>query len=162
MDPPQDFDIEKLIDALPYVLNYLQSRKQSPTNHEQKNITIISLLKEKVKNLEGIIARIYTEIEETKTLEHALLSYLDYQILKVENHLIKIDFWQNHNLHKDVIQLRTQMQQQLFQLEEEKVRTRVQLHAQLIQLNKDFRMTLQDLQAVQTQLLFLEQNGRLL
>lgn len=37
------------------------------------------------------------------------------------------------------LHLRTQMQQQLFQLEQEKVRTQVQMNNQLLQLGKESR-----------------------
>ncbi len=122
---------------------------------------IQSSLRDKIASVRGLLVLLLSDVERTKSLETSLLSYLDQNIIKVENHLLEIDFWQNHNLHKDVMQLRAQMQQQLFQLEQEKVRIQVQINNQMLQLSKDARSLkkeLDDLEAKSS--LFKNQDGR--
>jgi hypothetical protein len=116
-----------------------------------QNPFIKFILEEKVKSLRALLENVHGETQSTSSLGAALLSYLDAELTKVENHLLQIDFWQDHQLHPDVMPLRTQMQQQLFQLEQEKVRTRVQINSQLIQLSRELRSTLKELNEIQLQ-----------
>lgn len=114
-------------------------------NEDSRELSISSILQSKVTNLKKIFERSIENLHKTKNLEAILLSYIDHNINKVENHLLRIDFWQNHNLHSDIIHLRTQMQQQLFQLEQEKVRAQINLNNQVIQLSKESRIILKEL-----------------
>ena len=116
-----------------------------------ENSFLRNILEEKTKSLRSLLTNVNEQVDKTKSLEGSLLSYLDVNILKVRNHLIEIDFWQNYGLHKDVISLRTQMQQQLFQLEQEKVRTRAQINNQLIQLGRESRSIMKELQDLEIQ-----------
>ncbi len=156
-----------------YLIKYLESHRSrnnsalNPQPDDKASLDpqnlIQSSLRDKIESLRGLLVLLLSDVEHTKSLESSLLSYLDQNIIKVENHLLEIDFWQNHNLHKDVMQLRAQMQQQLFQLEQEKVRIQVQLNSQMLQLSKDARSLkkeLDDLEAKSS--LFKDQDGRYL
>lgn len=160
-----DISEKELLKNLPYLLQFLSSHSSSnntsnsPENSNNGNSLdkteksfISNILKEKYNSLSQLLVNALEQIEQTKSLEKTLLSYLDYSITKVENHLIQIDFWQNHNLHKDIMTLRSQMQQQLFQLEQEKVRTRAQLNSQQIQLSKEARSLMKELNEIKIQL----------
>lgn len=169
-----DISEKELLKNLPYLLQFLSSHSSSnntnnlPENSNNGNSLgkteksfISSILKEKYNSLSQLLANALEQIEQTKSLEKTLLSYLDYSITKVENHLIQIDFWQNHNLHKDIMTLRAQMQQQLFQLEQEKVRTQTQINSQQIQLSREARSLIKELNEIKIQLnIFSKQNGR--
>lgn len=163
-----------LQNLLPYLIQFLPLRSSSSDiqhSSSSSDVTnslypiekgfITFILEEKAKSLSSLLANIFTQIEQTKSLEATLLSYLDANILKVDNHLLQIDFWQNYGLHKDVMPLRAQMQQQLFQLEQEKVRTRVQLNNQQLQLSREARSTIKELNEIKIQLkIFAPKNGR--
>lgn len=174
MDDQGGLTEKELQNLLLYIVQFLSS--QSSKNDKQgssgksneanslgktEKSFISNILQEKYNSLSQLLANALEQIEQTKSLEKTLLSYLDYNITKVENHLIQIDFWQNHNLHKDIMTLRSQMQQQLFQLEQEKVRTRAQLNSQQIQLSKEARSLMKELNEIKIQLnIFSKQNGR--
>jgi hypothetical protein len=168
------FTEKDLQNLLPYLIQSLPLRSpSSDIQHSSSSSDVTNslypiekgfitfVLEEKAKSLSTLLANIFAQIEHTKSLEAALLSYLDANILKVENHLLQIDFWQNHGLHKDVMPLRAQMQQELFQLEQEKVRTRVQLNNQQLQLSREARSTIKELNEIKIQLkIFAPKNGR--
>lgn len=127
-----------------------RAQSESPSSSLQIDSNFIrSILEKKINSLQSLLVDVLNSIQQTKSLEALLLSYLDAHIIKVENHLLQIDFWQNHSIHPDVMTLRAQMQQQLFQLEQEKVRTQVQVNNQLMQLSKEARATSKELNELQ-------------
>jgi hypothetical protein len=122
--------IYKLIELLPpysATLNISPSPEIDRPQVRDDQSIIQFTLEQKHLTLSALLEDLLSKVLHTSDLEKSLLAYLDHNIIKVENHLLQIDFWQNHNLHKDVMHLRSQMQQQLFQLEQEKVRTQIQI-----------------------------------
>ena len=155
--------IESLMNALPYLLQSLKSDSRQNSDEEAptksnpndsliptENTFISQVLEEKSKSLKSLLALASADLEHTRSLERALIAYLDAQILKVENHLLQLDFQENR-LGKNVMQLRTQMQQQFFQLEQEKVRIRAQLNMQLLQINREIRASIREVHEVEMQ-----------
>lgn len=173
MDDQGGLTEKELQNLLPYIVQFLSSKsskndkENSPSKSNEDNSLapveknfISSILQEKYKSLSSILANTLAQIEQTRGLERSLLSYLDYNILKVENHLIKIDFWQNHGLHKDVMPLRAQMQQQLFQLEQQKVNARVNINNQILQLSREARSLMKEVNEIKIQLGIFSNDAR--
>src|SRR5260221_4991078 len=154
MDIEEGLNQNDLIEVPPYIPTIYNPPEQS---------LITSVLERKATSIRSILVDVLSQIQSTSILEKILLSYLDFNINKVENHLLQIDFWQNHNLHQDVMTLRSQMQQHLFQLEQEKVRTRIQLHGHLITLSKEARIIQKELNDIELNARFFSQDyGRIL
>jgi hypothetical protein len=135
--------------------------KQAPTSLLNPDTDFLRFTLHSKATLQlSFIADIVSNLQQTKTLETLLLAYLDQNILKVENDLLQIDFWQNHRIHPDVMVLRSQMQQQLFQLEREKVKTQLQIHNQLMNLSKELRYAMKQLNELELHQILFTQNGR--
>ena len=149
---------------LPKILYHLNLLKNisfpPPLINIEDNPLITFILEQKLISLRQLIQSLTEDHFSTGMLRESLISYLDHNILKVENHLLQIDYWQNHGLHKDVIHLRAQMQQQLFQLEQEKVRAQISMNSQILQLQKESRVFEKELNDIKSKLsLFRMQNG---
>jgi len=121
---------------------------------------INQVLHAKEEALATYIQAILSDIQGTRDLEKKSLAYLDYNIVRVENHLLQADFWQNRLGRQDVMPLRSQMQQQLFQLEREKVEAQIQIHSQLLNLSRQLRDALRDLTHLETQHTLFGDHGR--